>query len=108
MEETANQAKALDGNRKRSASKDDDTDTGADEEARVAKRAKKVKGLLPATIRLALSGYKRWVGMARKEGDEKVSKRHYKWSLTLLTVICSHVSEKWVSCASQILPAALI
>ena len=104
----SSEEKALDGNRKRSASKEDDTDTGADEETRVAKRAKKAKGLLPATIRLALSGYKRWVGMARKEGDEKVSKRHYKWSLTLLTVICSHVSEKWVSCASQILPAALI
>ena len=104
----SSEEKALDGNRKRSASKEDDTDPGADEETRLAKRAKKAKGLPPATIRLALSGYKRWVGMARKEGDEKVSKEHYKWSLTLLTAICSHVCEKWVSCASQILPAALI
>ena len=104
----SSEEKALDGNRKRSASKEDDTDTGADEETRVAKKAKKAKGLPPATIRLALSGYKRWVGMARKEGDEKVSKWQDEKSLTSLTVRRSHVSEKWVSCASQIPSAALI
>ena len=62
-----------DANRKRSVSKDDDTDTGADEEARGAKRAKKTKGLPPPVMRLALSGYKRWIGAAKKEGEERVS-----------------------------------
>ena len=66
--------RVLDANRKRSVSKDDDTDTGADEEVRAAKRAKKAKGLPLPVMRLALSGYKRWVGAATKEGNERVSR----------------------------------
>ncbi len=62
-------------NRKRSMSNEDSTDTGADEEARGAKRAKKAKTLGPPVMRLALSGYKRWVGTgtAKKESEERVS-----------------------------------
>ena len=60
-------------NRKRSVSNDDDTDTGADEETRATKRAKKSKGLAPPAMRLALSGYKGWIGAAKKEGEERVS-----------------------------------
>lgn len=69
----SSEEKPLDASRKRSASREEDTDTGADEEARGAKRAKKVKSLAPPIMRLALSGYKRWVGAAKKEGEEKVS-----------------------------------
>ena len=61
----------LDGNRKRSLSKEEDSSTEADEETRGAKRAKKTKP--PATMRLLLSGYKRWVGGAKKEGEDRVS-----------------------------------
>lgn len=60
-----------DGSRKRSLSKEDDSSTEADEETRGAKRAKKTKP--PATMRLLLSGYKRWVGLAKKEGEDRVS-----------------------------------
>lgn len=59
-------------NRKRSVSHEDDTDTGADEETDRAKRMKKTKILGPPTMRLALTGYKRWVGNAKKEGEERV------------------------------------
>lgn len=59
-------------NRKRSVSREDDTDTGADEETKRAKRAKKVKSVGPPAMRLALTGYKRWVGNAKKEGEERV------------------------------------
>ena len=59
--------------RKRSVSCEDDTDTGTDEEIARSKRPKKAKGVSPATMRLALTGYHRWVGNARKEGEERVS-----------------------------------
>lgn len=77
----------LDGNRKRSVSNEDDTDTGADEEARVAKRAKKVKGLAPPTMRLALSGYKRWIGAKKKESEERVSTFVLQIHLVSLTTL---------------------
>ena len=62
-------------NRKRSVSKDEDTDLEADEETRATKRVKKSKGLAPPSMRLALSGYKGWIGVgaSRKEGEERVS-----------------------------------
>lgn len=60
-----------DGTHKRSLSKEDDLSTEADEETRGAKRAKKTKP--PATMRLLLSGYKRWIGLAKKEGEDRVS-----------------------------------
>lgn len=60
-----------DGNRKRSLSKEDDSSTEADEETRGTKRVKKTKP--PATMRLLLSGYKRWIGLAKKEGEDRVS-----------------------------------
>lgn len=60
-------------NRKRSVSRDEDTDTGADEETRAMKRVKKSKNLAPPSMRLVLSGYKRWVGASKKEGEERVS-----------------------------------
>lgn len=63
--------KNLGANRKRSKSKDEDSDTEADEEMRGAKRAKKIKA--PATMRLLLSGYKRWASLAKKESEERVS-----------------------------------
>lgn len=64
--------KASDENKKRSVSKDDDTDTGVDE-ARGPKRAKTSKTLAPVTMRLAVTGTKRWVGAPKKEGEERVS-----------------------------------
>ncbi len=64
--------KASEDNRKRTISVDDNTDTGVDE-ARGAKRAKNSKVLAPVTMRLALTGIKRWVGAAKKEGEERVS-----------------------------------
>lgn len=62
--------------RKRSMSNEDDTDTGADEETKQVKKAKKVKAMGPPAMRLALSGFKRWVDNARKEGEEKVGVMH--------------------------------
>ena len=66
---------AQNGNRKRSISNEGDTDTAADEEAKGAKRVKKAKGLPPPAMRLALSGYKRWLGQqqAKTESEERVS-----------------------------------
>lgn len=66
--------KASEDSRKRSLSINDDTDTAADE-TRGAKRAKTSKSLGPVTMRLALTGNKRWVGAAKKEGEERVSPR---------------------------------
>lgn len=60
-------------NRKRSVSHEDDTDTEADEDTRTAKRAKKAKGVGAPAMRLALTGYKGWLGQAKKEGEERVS-----------------------------------
>lgn len=59
------------GGRKRSKSKDEDTGTEADEELRGAKKAR--KGREPASMRLLLTGDKRWVGQPKKESDERVS-----------------------------------
>lgn len=61
----------MDVNRKRSLSTEDDIDTEADEDTRGAKRVKKARP--PVSMRLLLSGDKRWVGMAKKEGEERVS-----------------------------------
>lgn len=57
-------------NRKRSMT-NEDSGTDAGEERRRAKKAKKTKE--PPSMRLMLSGYTPWVGMARKEGEERVS-----------------------------------
>lgn len=57
--------------RKRSVSNEYDTETEADEATRGAKRAKKSKA--PPSMRLLLSGYKRWVGFPKKETEERVS-----------------------------------
>ena len=59
-------------NGKRSMSKDEETTTEVDEELRDIKRAKKSKA--PPSMRLLLSGYKRWVGLPKKEGEERVSR----------------------------------
>lgn len=59
-------------NGKRSMSKDEETATDADEELRGVKKAKKSKA--PPSMRLLLSGYKRWVGFPKKEGEERVSR----------------------------------
>ena len=72
-------------NRKRSVSEDEDTDTGVDEETRATKRAKKSKGLAPPSMRLALSGYKGWVGAAKKEGEERVSTMASPRAMSMLT-----------------------
>ena len=55
---------------KRSKSQDDEPSTEADEEMRGAKKAKKSKA--PPSMRLLLSGYKRWIGQPKKEGEERV------------------------------------
>lgn len=81
-------------NRKRSVSKDDDTDTGADEETRARKRAKKSKGLAPPWMRLMLSGYKRWSGAAKKEGEERVSTMDNPPAMNTLTRL-RHDFERW-------------
>jgi hypothetical protein len=65
-------------NGKRSVSKEDETTTEADEEMRGAKRAKKSKA--PASMRLLLSGYKRWVGLPKKEGEERVCRSVPHWN----------------------------
>ena len=84
----------LEANRKRSVSKEEDTDTGADEETRATKRAKKSKGLAPPSMRLALSGYKGWVGAAKKEGEERVSTVDSPLAMSMLTRP-RHDFEKW-------------
>lgn len=95
-----------DGTRKRSVSRDDDSDTGVDEVARGAKRAKKAKGLAPVTMRLALTGYKRWMSSAKKEGEERVSEDR----LTCMKCLTTHRHdfENWASCSSKTLLAAPI
>ena len=69
----SSEEKALEASRKRSVSGDEDTDTGADQ-VRETKRVKKSKGLPAPTMRLAHTGYKRWVGAPKKEGEERVSR----------------------------------
>lgn len=59
------------GSRKRSLSNEEETDAEGDEEARATKRARKVRP--PACMRLLLSGDRRWVGMPKKEGEDRVS-----------------------------------
>ena len=68
---------SLEGARKRSVSKEDDTDDTGAEETRGAKRVKKSKGLAPPTMRLAHTSYKRWHGVAKKEGEERVCAKIY-------------------------------
>lgn len=74
-------------NRKRSVSKDEDTDPEADEETRATKRVKKSKGLAPPSMRLALSGYKGWIGVGatKKEGEERVSTMDGLPAMSILT-----------------------
>lgn len=60
-----------DRNRKRSIS-NEASDYEAGGETRGAKKPRKTKE--PASIRLILSGYGPWVGEAKKEGEERVSK----------------------------------
>ena len=62
-----------DASRKRSVSNEEDTGPEVDEDTRRAKRARKGKAPPPVSMRLLLSGYKRWVGLAKKEGDERVN-----------------------------------
>ncbi|KAF6221067.1 hypothetical protein HO133_002748 [Letharia lupina] len=79
-------------NRKRSVSKDEDTDTGADEETRATKRAKKSKGLAPPSMRLALSGYKGWVSAAKKEGEERARLRAMGILIVPDVASCTHLA----------------
>lgn len=72
-------------NKKRSVSIDEDTDTGADEETRATKRVKKSKSLAPPSMRLALSGYKGWIGARRKESEERVSTMDSPPATSILT-----------------------
>lgn len=63
--------KGQEATRKRSISVDHDMGTEGSEQARESKRTKKMKG--PPSMRLMLSGYKRWVAQPRREHDERVS-----------------------------------
>ena len=81
-------------NRKRSVSKDEDTDTGADEEIRATKRVKKSKGLAAPSMRLALSGYKGWIGASKKEGEERVSIIESLRAMSILKCL-RHGFERW-------------
>ena len=56
--------------RKRSISTDNDRGTEGSEQARESKRTKRAKG--PPSMRLMLSGYKRWVAQPRREHEERV------------------------------------
>ena len=69
----SSEEQGLDGSRKRSISKDEDTDTGIEEIPRESKKPKKSKSRAPPAMRLALTGYRRWVGAAKKEAEERVS-----------------------------------
>lgn len=60
--------------RKRSTSNEEDDSSEMESEMRETKRVKKSKGLSAPSMRLALSGYKGWIGNAKKEGDERVSR----------------------------------
>ena len=64
------EGKGLEASRKRSISMDDDSGMEGSEQARESKRVKKAKG--PPSMRLMLSGYRRWVGQPRREHDERV------------------------------------
>ncbi|KAL9124322.1 MAG: hypothetical protein Q9217_006340 [Psora testacea] len=84
---------AQNGNRKRSISNGDDTDTGADEETKVAKRAKKAKSLPPPVMRLALSGYRRWVGQqSKKESEERARLREMGILVVQDYASCTHLA----------------
>ena len=72
------------GGRKRSKSKDDDAFMEADDETRGVKRAK--KGREPPSMRVLLSGYKGWVGQAKKESDDRVSQIFHANVLSKLTL----------------------
>ena len=67
----SSEEKSNGGGRKRFKSKEDDIYSGADEETRGAKRAKKSKEY--HSLRLLLSGDNRWVGNLKREGEERVS-----------------------------------
>lgn len=70
--------KVGDGSRKRSLSKDEETGTEVEDEGRPTKKAKKAK-LGPAPVRLCITGDQRWIGEAKKEGEERVSMIVPRW-----------------------------
>ena len=57
---------------KRSTSHEDSPMSESEDGTREAKRIKKPKSIAAPIMRLALSGYKRWSGNAKKEGEERV------------------------------------
>ena len=61
--------------RKRSTSTEDSASDVAEIDTRETKRVKKTKNLGAPSMRLALSAYKRWIGNAKKEAEERVSRR---------------------------------
>ncbi|KAL9101485.1 MAG: hypothetical protein Q9163_003256 [Psora crenata] len=84
---------AQNGNRKRSMSTDGNTETGVDDDVKVTKRAKKGKSLPPPTIRLALSGYKRWVGQqGKKESEERARLREMGILVVQDYINCTHLA----------------
>ena len=61
-------------NHKRSVSEDHESEADADDEARPAKRSKKIKG--SPTMRVLVTGYAKWADNRRKESDDKVGTNH--------------------------------
>ena len=59
-------------NRKRASSDEDGSSAKPEVEPREVKRAKKNKGLAAPTMRMLLSGYKRWLGNPEKEKEDRV------------------------------------
>ncbi|MCJ1475932.1 hypothetical protein MMC13_004596 [Lambiella insularis] len=74
--------------RKRSASLQVEED--ADDEAKPAKRAKKVKG--PPIMRLLVTGYSKWSDNKRKENDDKMRLRELGIQITLDYKNCTHLA----------------
>ncbi|KAL6718018.1 regulator of Ty1 Transposition [Lecanora helva] len=82
--------KASEASRKRSASAEE-SDSGA-EEAKIAKKAKKSKGLAAPVMRLAHTGYKRWYGAANKEGEERTRLREMGILVVNDYTTCTHLA----------------
>ena len=70
--------------RKRSLSREDDSEDVADDDGRELKRTKKTKA--PPFMRLLLSGYQKWVGDIKRENEDKVtaSCSAYFWTPKLI------------------------
>lgn len=64
--------KVVDGSRKRSISRDEDTNTEVDEGGRLAKKVKKTRNG-PPVMRLCVTAHKGWVDQAKKESEDRVS-----------------------------------